>query len=46
MQMLNAGEEEMKEIMDQERLIDQEIIDDLEKFKMERELAGIDLEET
>ena len=44
--MLNAGEEEMKEIMDQERLIDQEIIDDLEKFKMERELAGIDLEET
>ena len=42
----NEDEEEMKELLEQERIIDQEISDDLEKFKMEKELGGLELEDS
>jgi hypothetical protein len=36
----------MKDLLDQERIIDQEIQDELEKYRMERELlGGLDLED-
>lgn len=41
---LKEDEEEMKTIIEQERIIDQEIMEELEKYKMEREL-GLELEE-
>ena len=42
----NEDEEEMKELLEQERIIDQEITDDLEKFKMEKELGGLELDDS
>ena len=41
---LKEEEEEMKDLLEQERQIDQEIINELEKFRMEREI-GLDNEE-
>jgi len=36
----------MKEILEQERVIDREIMEELEKYKMEREIGGLDLEDS
>lgn len=36
----------MKELLEQERLIDQEILEELEKYKMERELGGLELDDS
>jgi len=41
---LKEDEEEMKTLLEQERIIDQEIVEELERFKMERDL-GLELEE-